>query len=78
MKTLQEIKGTLAQYLPRLIQEYNLKEIGVFGSYEKDKQTEESDLDILVDFEEVPSLFKFVGLKLELSDLLNMNVDVVI
>jgi len=77
MKTLQEIKDTLSKYMPKLIQEDKLKEIGVFGSYVKNRQTEESDVDILVDFEEVPSLFEFVGLKIELSDLLNMDVDVV-
>ncbi len=77
MKTLQEIKETLSEYMPKLIQEYKLKEIGVFGSYIRNRQTEESDVDILVDFEEVPSLFELVGLKIELSDLLNMDVDVV-
>lgn len=77
MKTLQEIKDTLSKYMPKLIQEDKLKEIGVFGSYVKNRQTEESDVDILVDFEEVPSLFELVGLKIELSDLLNMDVDVV-
>ncbi len=77
MKTLQEIKDTLSEYMPKLIQEDKLKEIGVFGSYVKNRQTEESDVDILVDFEEVPSLFELVGLKIELSDLLNMDVDVV-
>jgi predicted nucleotidyltransferase len=77
MKTLQNIKDTLSGYLPKLIKKYHLKEIGIFGSYVKNMQTEKSDVDILVDFEEIPSLFDFVDLKIELSDILGLNVDLV-
>ena len=77
MKTLQEIKQTLSRVLPNMMQKYKLKEIGIFGSYVKNRQTEQSDVDILVDFEAPPSLFEFVDLKSELSDALNMNVDLV-
>ena len=77
MKTLSEIKERVSSYLPTLKQHYKLREIGIFGSYIKNMQTEQSDLDILVEFEEVPSLFELVGLKNELSDVLNMDVDVV-
>lgn len=58
-------------------QRYKLKEMGIFGSYVKNAQTEQSDVDILVDFDVPPSLFEFVDLKNELTDVLNMDVDVV-
>ena len=77
MKTLQDIMRTLSYVLPDLLERYKLSEVGIFGSYVKNRQTEESDVDILVDFEEPPSLFELVGLKNELSDALNMDVDVV-
>ena len=77
MKTLQEVKQTLSQILPKMMPKYKFKEIGIFGSYAKNTQTAQSDVDILVDFEEPPSLFEFVGLKNELADLLNMDVDLV-
>lgn len=33
------------------ISKYGIKSIGLFGSYALDKQTENSDIDILIDFE---------------------------
>ncbi len=77
MKTLTDITAILSQHLPVLTRRYHLKEFGIFGSYVKNTQTEASDLDVLVDFEVPPSLFELVDLKLTLSDLLNLNVDVV-
>ena len=77
MRTLQDIKQTLSPVFPRVKQKYKLKEMGIFGSYVKNVQTEQSDVDILVDFDVPPSLFEFVDLKNELTDVLNMNVDVV-
>jgi len=53
-------------------------EIGLFGSYTKGSQKETSDVDILVEFEKAIDLFTFVQLKNHLSDLLNINVDLVI
>ena len=77
MKTLADIKNTLMVHKTDLAQKYFLKHIGIFGSYVKNTQTAKSDLDVLVDFEEVPTLFDFVGLKEELSDLVGVNVDLV-
>jgi predicted nucleotidyltransferase len=53
-------------------------EIGLFGSYTKGSQKETSDVDILVEFEKAIDLFTFVQLKNHLSDLLDVNVDLVI
>ena len=33
------------------ISKYGIKSIGLFGSYARDEQTENSDIDILIDFE---------------------------
>jgi len=48
-------KGTILQTLqslkPVLQQEYGLSELALFGSYSRDEQTAESDIDILVDFD---------------------------
>jgi predicted nucleotidyltransferase len=70
-------KETLMIHKTDLVQKYFLKDIGIFGSYVNNTQTATSDLDVLVDFEEVPSLFDVVGLRDELSDLLDTNVDLV-
>jgi len=77
MKTLAQIKETLIRHKAELSQKYHVQEIGIFGSYVKNTQTDQSDLDILVDFYDIPNLFELVGLRDELSDLLDLKVDVV-
>jgi predicted nucleotidyltransferase len=44
MKNLEEIKQKLIELKPILKEKYKVKEIGIFGSYIKGKQTKRSDL----------------------------------
>jgi uncharacterized protein len=67
----------IRQHLQKLTQEYNISYLGIFGSYIRDEQKEDSDLDILVEFSKVPDLFEFIGLKQELSEILGVEVDLV-
>ncbi len=78
MKTLEEIKRDLINLKPVLKERYKVKEIGIFGSYVKGKQRKKSDLDILVEFEEVPTLFEFIRLENYLSEVLGVKVDLVL
>lgn len=55
---------------------YKPKRIGVFGSRARSEQTEKSDLDLLVDLENI-NLLDLVALEEELSRLLNVKVDLV-
>ena len=77
MKTLEEIKQWLGQHKPLLQERYKVRELGVFGSYVRREQTETSDVDVLVEFSETPSLLKFVNLENYLSDNLGVKVDLV-
>jgi predicted nucleotidyltransferase len=77
MNTIEEIKEILARHKDELRKSYKVKEIGVFGSYVRGQQKEKSDVDILVEFEEVPGLFKFVELENHLADILGIKVDLV-
>ena len=77
MKNLEEIKQKLIKLKPILKEKYKVKEIGIFGSYIKGKQTKRSDLDILVEFEEVPDLFTYIEIEEFLSRKLNVKVDLV-
>lgn len=77
MTRLIEIKKTLCKQKPILMVKYKIKEIGIFGSYVRGEEDTKSDLDILVDFEEYPSLLEFVGIEEELSELLDVKVDLV-
>jgi len=78
MKKIEEIKKTLIKLKPFLKEKYKVKEVGIFGSYVKNKQKKRSDLDILVEFKEVPSLIEFIEMENFLSDKLKIKVDLVI
>jgi len=77
MKTLEEIKEKLIELKPVLAEKYKVKEIGIFGSYVKGRQKKGSDLDVLVEFEEIPDLFTYIEIEDFLSCELNVKVDLV-
>ena len=77
MTQSEKIKETIQSNLPALRKKYPIKSLGLFGSHVRGEQKKRSDVDILVDFEETISLFKFVDLEIELSELLGKKVDLV-
>lgn len=77
MKSLSELKDILVQHKPELAERYGVKEISIFGSYARGEQTEESDLDVLVEFYNVPGLLRFIELEDYLSNLLGVRVELV-
>lgn len=76
-KELNEILLLLRELLPYISQRYNVTAIEVFGSYVRNQQNINSDLDVLVSFSKAPTLLKFIELKNYLSDKLQLNVDLV-
>jgi len=61
------------------IKKFGVKKIGLFGSYVQNNQTEESDLDLLVEFEKGQKSFdNYMDLKFFLERLFNHRVDLVI
>jgi len=54
-----------------------VSEIGIFGSAVRGDQNQRSDVDILVDFNEIPDLLKFIELELYLEKILKQKVDLV-
>ena len=75
--SIDEIKKILVDYKPVLKDKYNISILGIFGSYIRNEQAGDSDLDILVDFTAPISLFDFVDMEQELSELLGVKVDLV-
>jgi len=73
----RKIEEILKQHKKELAEKYKVKEIGIFGSYVRREQKKRSDLDILVEFEEVPGLLKFIGLEEYLTKILGRKVDLV-
>ena len=74
LKSLLEI---LHQQIPMLAERYSVETLEVFGSYVRDEQKADSDLDVLVTFTEAPSLLTFIAIENYLSDLLGVKVDLV-
>ena len=73
----ERILQQLRQHLPTCARRYGVKSLGVFGSYVRGEQRPHSDLDILVEFDRVPSLIQFLTLEHELEDVLGVEVDLV-
>ena len=49
----------------------------IFGSYARGEQTENSDIDILIQPEQSVGLFKLSGMHLDPQDILHIDVDLV-
>ncbi|MEM6613916.1 MAG: nucleotidyltransferase family protein [Cyanobacteria bacterium P01_C01_bin.72] len=79
MNQLKEIKQKLNQNFDQIKQQYQIKQLGIFGSYIRGEATENSDLDILVEFEPQArfGLLTFCELENYLSELLAVKVDLV-
>lgn len=77
MKSIEEIKEKLAKHKEELRGKYNVKEIGIFGSFITGEQGEKSDLDVLVEFEKSIGLFKFLELEEYIGSLTGVKIDLV-
>jgi predicted nucleotidyltransferase len=73
----EQLLAKLRELKPDLTARYKVKTIGIFGSFVRGEQSQASDIDVLVSFEEDADLFDFVGLAQFLEDQLQRNVDVV-
>ena len=60
-----------------LRERFGVKSLRLFGSVARDEASEQSDVDVLVEFDETPSLFGFLRLQGYLRDLLGTKVDLV-
>ena len=67
----------LAEHHQELRERFGVKSLRLFGSVARDEASEGSDVDVLVDFEEVPTLFGFLRLRTYLQDLLGAKVDLI-
>jgi predicted nucleotidyltransferase len=77
MQDVEDIKRTLLRNKAELKKKFLVKTIGVFGSYVRGEQKRQSDVDLLVEFEEPVGLFEFMDLEMYLTDLLGVKVDLV-
>ena len=74
--TRLEILEILKKYKKENAEKYGINNIGLFGSFSKDNERDESDIDIIIETTE-PDLFKLVHIKDELEKLLHKTIDIV-
>ena len=75
MRNLGEIVKTLREHKKMLKEKYKIKRIKIFGSYAEGKQKKSSDIDIIVDFEQIPTLIELIKIQEELETILGVKVD---
>jgi len=72
MESIEEIKNEI---LP-VLKKYGVRRASLFGSIVRGELREDSDIDLLVEFEGRKSLLDLTGLKMELEEKLKRDVDV--
>ncbi|OGP23811.1 MAG: nucleotidyltransferase [Deltaproteobacteria bacterium GWC2_56_8] len=60
-----------------IAERFDVKKIGLFGSFVRGEQKRGSDVDILVEYSELPNLLEFVRLERYLEGILKKKVDLV-
>ena len=74
---LEKALHILETHRRELRERFGVKSLRLFGSVARDEASEQSDVDVLVDFDETPSLFGFLRLRGYLQDLLGAKVDLI-
>ena len=72
MYSIEEIKNLIR--LP--LEQYDVKRASLFGSVVRGENTDDSDIDLLVEFNGNKSLLDLAGLKITLEDILKCKVDI--
>jgi uncharacterized protein len=73
--TLSELKSILKEKKEELAETFFVSNIFIFGSYANGTQTEQSDIDLLIETIKPISLFKFVNLKEYFENILGKKID---
>lgn len=66
----------IKESVDRILIKYDVKRAALFGSIVRGEDTEESDIDMLVEFKGRKSLLDLSGLRLELQEILKRKVDI--
>lgn len=74
----EQIFDVLKSYLESLKLKYQVKSLGVFGSFVRGEATANSDLDLLVEFKGDVTFDNYMDLKFLLEDLFKRKIDLVI
>ena len=73
---MNEQAAEIKHRILNVLKQNDVRRASLFGSVVRGELTEDSDIDILVEFKGKKSLLDLVGLKLELEETLKRKVDV--
>ena len=76
MMNVNDCQAKLSTFKERFSDEYGIKNIGIFGSVARQDNTEDSDIDIVVDIDN-PTLVSMFSLRAALSSLFGCKVDLI-
>jgi len=74
--TKEDIKRVLLNN-KKILKKYKVNKIGIFSSFATGKMKKKSDVDLLVEFDDMIDLFDFVHLNDEIQQILKNKVDLV-
>ena len=77
MTDTEDIMEKIRKNMPYLRERYKVKNVGIFGSYVREENDKESDVDILVEFDDPPTLLEFVALERHIGELTGTKIDLV-
>ncbi|WP_017257505.1 nucleotidyltransferase family protein [Pedobacter arcticus] len=77
MYSKNQILEILKENKSKLIQKYSVSELGIFGSFARGDFNEQSDIDILVDFNGEIDGYNYIRLAHEFEDLFKQKIDMV-
>jgi predicted nucleotidyltransferase len=73
----EKIRKIINEHRKELEEKYKIKSIALFGSYIRNEQTENSDVDLLVEYTETVGLLNIAATENYLSDILGVKADIV-
>lgn len=75
--TQQELIRRLTEYAPKTRVFLKIQHLYLFGSYSRNEQQEDSDIDLVIDFKEgIGSLLDLVAFQNDLEDIFHKKVEV--
>lgn len=72
-----QLRAIISERLPEMVRLFDIKNLRLFGSAARDELRDESDVDILGEFNATATYTGYMGLKFHLEDLLCRRVDLV-
>jgi len=71
----RDILDILSRNLPHMQSQLDVLRVGLFGSYARNEATQDSDIDILIEFKHKSTLNNFMGVQTLLEEQLKHRID---